>query len=105
MLNVKEGQIYVCKRGKLPWWTLGKEYKVVKVVFENGLFALAIVDDCGEKWYLPNDDLLKTVFKLNVPIFDLNKLTTSQLREYVELLEDKENTAALLNDFIERMSN
>jgi len=63
MTNVKEGQTYVCKRDDLEWWTEGKEYKVVKVVFENGL-GLAIVDDCGDNWYLPNDELLNDVFKL-----------------------------------------
>src|SRR5699024_2823801 len=40
--EIKEGQTYVCKRDNMPNWTLGKEYKVVKVVFENGL-GLAIV--------------------------------------------------------------
>lgn len=101
MLNAKEGQTYVCKRDTLEWWTLDKDYKVQ--ASNNGL--LYLTDDDGDNWYLPNDWLLKTVFKLNEQAFDLNKLTTSQLREYVELLEYKENTATLLNDFIERMSN
>ena len=100
MTNVKEGQTYVCKRDKLAWWTLDKEYEVK--LSSNGL--LYLMDDDGDKWYLPNDGLLNTVFKLKEQTFDLNKLTTSQLREYVELLEDKENTAALLNEFIERRS-
>ena len=100
MTNVKEGQIYVCKRDKLTWLTLDKEYKIQ--ASSNG--ELYITDDQGDNWYLPNDELLKTVFKLKEQTFDLNKLTTSQLREYVDLLEDKENTAALLNNFIERMS-
>ena len=99
--DVKEGQTYVCKRDDLQNWTLGKEYKVV---FEDGL-GLVIVDDCGDEWYIPNDNLLNNWFKLKEQTFDLNKLTTEQLREYVDLLENKENTAALLNDFIERMSN
>ena len=101
MSNAKEGQTYVCKRDKLSWWTLDKEYKVK--LSSNGL--LYLMDDDGDKWYLPNDGLLNTVFKLKEQTFDLNKLTTAQLREYVDLLEDKENAAALLNDFIERMSN
>lgn len=36
--------------------------------------------------------------------FDLNKLTTAQLREYIGLLEDKEESERLLTEFIERMS-
>ena len=100
MTNAKEGQTYVCKRDDLEWWTEGKEYKVQ--TFCNG--ALYLKNDEGYNWYLPNDNLLNQVFNIKENTFDLNKLTTSQLREYVELLEDKENTAALLNDFIERMS-
>ena len=101
MLNAKEGQTYVCKRDKLAWWTLDKEYKVQ--ASSNGL--LCLTDDDGDNWYLPNDRLLNTVFKLKEQTFDLNKLTTEQLREYVDLLENKEKAERLLNDFIERMSN
>lgn len=100
MLNVKEGQIYVCKRDKLAWWTLDKEYKVV---FDK-CHGLVLVDDCGDKWYLPNDNLIKNVFKLKEQTFDLNKLTTAQLREYTGLLENKENAECSLNNFIERMT-
>lgn len=99
-LDIKEGQTYVCKRDKLAWWTLDKEYKVQ--AFSNG--ELYITDDEGSNWYLPNDGLLNTVFNLKEQTFDLNKLTTEQLREYVDLLENKEKTDALLNAFIERMS-
>ena len=99
MLKVKEGQTYVCKRDKLAWWTLDKEYKVQ--TFRNGL--LYLTDDEGDNWYLPNDNLIKNVFKLKEQTFDLNKLTTAQLREYVELLEDKEESENLLNEFVERM--
>lgn len=99
-LEFKEGQTYICKRDKLAWWTLDKEYKVQ--TFGNGV--LYLTDDCGDTWYLPNDGLLKTVFKLNEQTFDLNKLTTSQLREYVGLLEDKEKAESSLNEFIERMN-
>lgn len=60
MLNAKEGQTYVCKRDKLAWCTLDKEYKVQ--LSSNGL--LYLMDDDGDKWYLPNDDLLNQVFKL-----------------------------------------
>ena len=60
MLNAKEGQTYVCKRDKLAWWTLDKEYKVQ--TSSNGL--LYLTDDEGDNWYLPNDNLLALVFKL-----------------------------------------
>lgn len=100
MLNAKEGQTYVCKRDKLDWWTLGKEYKVQ--AFSNG--DLYITDDDRYNWYLPNDNLLNQVFKLKEQTFDLNKLTTEQLREYIGLLEDKEESERLLNEFIERMT-
>lgn len=36
--------------------------------------------------------------------FDLNKLTTYQLLEYVDLLKNKEKAESLLNEFIERVS-
>ena len=100
MLNAKEGQTYVCKRDKLAWWTLDKESKVQAL--RDGI--LYLTDDDGDNWYLPNDGLLNNVFKLKEQTFDLNKLTTAQLREYVGLLENKENTDALLNEFIERMT-
>ena len=100
MLNAKEGQTYVCKRDDIDWWTLDKEYKVQ--AFSDG--ELYITDDDGYKWYLPNDGLLNTVFKLKEQTFDLNKLTTAQLREYIGLLEDKEESERLLNEFIERMT-
>lgn len=99
--QLTEGQTYVCKRDDLDEWTLGKEYKVV---FLN-CHGLVIVDDCGGKWYLPNYNLLNDVFKLKENTFDLNKLTTAQLREYIGLLEDKEESERLLNEFIERMTN
>lgn len=35
---------------------------------------------------------------------DLNKLTTAQLKEYCWLLENKEKSERLLNEFIERVS-
>lgn len=100
MYDVKEGQTYVCKRDDLDWWTLGKEYKVV---FEKGL-GLVLVDDEAYKWYLPNYDLLNSVFKLKEKTLDLNKLTTADLREYVDLLENKEKAESSLNEFIERMT-
>lgn len=100
MTKVKEGQTYVCKRDKLAWWTKGQEYTVQK--FSNGV--LYITDDDGRDWYLPNDNLLNTVFKLKEKTFNLNTLTTAQLREYLGLLEEKEHAERSLNDFIERMT-
>lgn len=100
MLNVQEGQTYVCKRDDIDGWTLGKEYRVEK--FSNGV--LYIRDDDGLKWYLPNDFLLNMVFKLKEKPFDINALTIEQLKEYVGLLENKENAERSLTDFIERMT-
>lgn len=99
-LAFKEGQTFVCKRDDIGWWTKDKEYKVV---FDK-CHGLVIVDDDGCKWDLPNDKLLNDVFKLKEKIFDLNTLTTAQLREYIGLLEDKEDAENLLNEFIERMT-
>lgn len=98
-LEVKEGQTYVCKRDDLEWWTLDKEYKVQ--TFNSDV--LYITDDDEYNWYVTND-LMNTVFKLKEQPFDLNKLTTAQLKEYVGLLEDKEKAESSLNEFIERMS-
>lgn len=100
MLNVKEGQTYVCKRDDLDEWTFDKEYGVQK--FSNG--RLYIMDDNTDGWYLPNDKLMNEVFKLKENKLDLNKLTAAELREYVELLENKEKSEILLNEFIERMT-
>lgn len=101
MLNVKEGQTYVCKRDALAWWTKGKEYKVQKFSDDGRLY---LTDDSNYHWYLPNEGLLNNVFKLKEESkFNLNKLATAELREYVELLENKEKSERLLNEFIERM--
>lgn len=99
-LEFKEGQTYVCKRDKLAWWTLGKEYTVQ--TFSNGV--LYLTDDEGSKWYLPNDNLLNQVFNIKEKTFDLNTLTIEQLKKYVDLLENKENAERLLHEFIERMT-
>lgn len=99
-IEIKEGQTYVCKRDDMENWTLDKEYKVV---FDNEL-GLVIVDDFRDKWYIPNDNMLNNWFKLKEQTFDLNKLTTAQLKEYVDLLEDKEEAESSLNEFIERMT-
>lgn len=98
-LDVKEGQICVCKRDDLEWWTKDKEYRIQ--AFSNG--RLYLTDDSGYNWYL-NNTLFNKVFKLKEQTFYLNKLTTAQLREYIGLREDKEKAESLLNEFIERMS-
>lgn len=100
MLNAREGQTYICTKSDKPWWTTGKEYKVVVNKYDE----LCFVDDDGAKWsilYLKNHGYQ---FKLKENTFDLNKLTTAQLREYTGLLEDKEESELLLNEFIERMT-
>lgn len=99
MLNAKEGQTYICTKSDKPWWTTGKEYEVIS----NNYDELCLVDN--DRWvinYLNNRQNCQ--FKLKENTFDLNKLTTAQLREYTGLLEDKEESELLLNEFIERMS-
>lgn len=100
MLNAKEGHTYVCKRDDIDWWTKDKEYKVQKFSDDHRLY---LTDDSNYHWYL-NNNLLNQVFKLKEKTFDLNKLTTEQLREYVELLENKEKAERSLTEFIERMT-
>lgn len=99
MLNVKEGQTYVCKRDDLDWWTLDKEYKVVLDKYGG----LTIIDDDGSNWYL-TQKLMNQVFKLKEKTFDLNKLTINELDEYVDLQQALELAKNELNEFIERMS-
>lgn len=53
MLNAREGQTYICTKSDKPWWTTGKEYKVVVNKYDE----LCFVDDDGAKWsilYLKN---------------------------------------------------
>lgn len=62
MTNAKEGQIYVCTKSDRPWWTVGKEYKVL--VTSKGKQLL--IDDDGARWqinYLKNNHC---EFKLNL---------------------------------------
>lgn len=99
-LNFKEGQTYVCTKTDKPWWTEGKEYKVAS----RGGLELYLHDNDGDFYTQQNINNNSTKFKLKEQPFDLNKLTTAQLREYVGLLEDKEKAESLLTDFIERVT-
>ncbi|MCD5011115.1 hypothetical protein [Enterococcus durans] len=99
-LDFKEGQTYICKRDGLELWTLDKAYKVVYDKCDGPV----LIDNHGNKWFLPNDRLLNKVFNIKEERLDLNTLTTEQLREYIDLRKDKEESESLLNEFIERMS-
>jgi viroplasmin and RNaseH domain-containing protein len=48
MWNAKEGQIYVCTKSDKPWWTTGKEYKVIS----NSYDELCLVDNDNDKWVI-----------------------------------------------------
>ena len=98
-LDLKEGQTYVCKNDDDPWLTVDKEYKI----FSDKNHELAIMDDDNDKLYV-SPVLMNKVFKLKEKTFDLNTLTTAQLKEYVGLLENKENAERSLTEFIERMT-
>ena len=112
MLNAKEGQICICVKSDRPWWTIGKEYEVVRDNHGERCF----VDDDGVRWsihYLKyhgcqfklketppekkGKDAFsftkygKVMFSMNeLPdekekSLDLNKLTIYQLQEYIDL--------------------
>lgn len=98
MLNVQEGQTYVCKRDALSWWTKGKEYKVQKSSDDGRLYIKA---DDNYNWYLTNETLLNIVFKLKEePKFDLNKLTHEELRIYCNLVDNLSDSQYCLDEFI-----
>lgn len=99
-LEIEEGQIYIYTKAKKPWWTEGKEYNVVL----NSDGIQVFVDNGGAKWPANDLSIFNNEFKLKENTFDLNNLTTEQLREYTGLVKDKENAENLLNDFIERMT-
>lgn len=99
-LELKEGQTYVCTKAESTWWTEGKEYKVVLTSY--GLPVL--VDNGNDKWSSTVLNLSHNEFKLKENTFDLNKLTTAQLREYVKLRVNKEYAESSLHEFIERMT-
>ena len=107
-LDLKEGQTYICTKSDTPWWTRGKDYKVVST--NHG--KLCLVDDDGDSWYLDSLKYETCQFKLTETStfkkygklrfsmdelpdekeksLDLNKLTVYQLKEYVELQQDLE---------------
>ena len=60
MLNVKEGQTYVCTKSDRPWWTKGEEYEVVL----NKYGELCFVDDDGGKWVIQFWNDIGDYFKL-----------------------------------------
>lgn len=101
--NLKEGQTYVCTKSDVSWWTEEKEYKV----FLTSASDLVLVDDERDTWDSEDlKDLIETSntrFKLKKKKFDLNKLTTKQLSNYVELLKEKEEAENRLNRFVEEM--
>lgn len=128
-LDLKEGQTYICTKSDTPWWTRGKDYKVVST--NHG--KLCLVDDDGDSdsWYLDSLKYETCQFKLkdvyrftkygkvmfsmhDLPdekekSLDLNKLTVYQLQEYVNLqqaleLAKKELAYYELDKFIEGMT-
>lgn len=60
MLNVKEGQIYICTDTKYRWWTEGKEYQVVL----NSQGEPCLVDNGGDMWSATTLYPISTDFKL-----------------------------------------
>lgn len=102
-LDLKEGQTYICTKSDTPWWTRGKDYKVVST--NHG--KLCLVDDDGDSWYLDSLKYETCQFKLKDAYsftkygkvmfsmdelpdekeksLDLNKLTVYQLKEYIDL--------------------
>lgn len=108
---------------------IGEKYKCIKA--PNGNFTEGKVYDlernyAGQTWLRGNDGLKYTSAQCRVgnrlnttglkfekvqeqkemklKVFDLNTLTTEELREYAELVEDKENAEFLLECFIEKVS-
>lgn len=77
-------------------------------LYNNG-YKNYVVANNNVNWYENEFPIIKRDYgiefeEVKEKIFDINKLTTTQLREYVDLLEDKENAESLLNEFIERMT-
>ncbi len=66
MLKLEEGQIYICTKSHVPWWTEGKEYRVQTL--SNG--DLYITDDDGQKYteYYINTLETKFILKYEPPM-------------------------------------
>ena len=97
-LNFRIGQIYICTKSKYEWWTVGKKYNVV--LDRHGYIALS--DNNEDTWWPHSLDANYTKFKLEL---DINELTGEQLKEYNDLIEDKEKAENRINEFIEKIKN
>lgn len=108
---------------------IGEKYKCIKApngnFTEGGVYEVES-NHAGQTWLRGNDgkryisvqctvghmhnrtglqfEKVEEDNKMKFKVFDLNNLTTSELREYVELVEDKENAEFLLECFIEKVS-
>ena len=85
-------------------FTVGEIYPLYEGEVKNYIVATNNV-----KWYENEFPIIEQEYgvefeKVKENTFDLNKLTTAQLKEYVGLLEDKEESERLLTEFVERMS-
>lgn len=69
---------------------------------KQGGYRIKIVDEDYQYAWLDTETVNHLVEEK--PKFDLNKLTTAELREYVELVEDKEQAEFLLECFIEKVT-
>ena len=101
--------------------TILKRYKCIKSnaeqrfavgeiypLYNNG-YKNYVVANNNVNWYENEFPIIKRDYgiefeEVKEKIFNLNKLTTTQLREYVDLLENKEKAERALNKFIERMT-
>ena len=105
-VDFKDGDTVVCSKSTIPWitqfkvYTIQKNYEDKMVVCDNlgTAWTLEELTDIGNRFSLINGNVFRQ------ETFDLNNLTTAQLREYIDLLENKEKVESLLNEFIERMS-
>lgn len=62
MLEFKEGQTYICLESDYPWWTEGKEYKVVR----DELGILNMLSDGHKSWYASEINMLKHTIKFKL---------------------------------------
>lgn len=59
-LEFKEGQTYICTKSEAPWWTEGKEYKVVLNIYG----VPVLVDNGDDKWSSNALNAFNNQFKL-----------------------------------------